>query len=302
MVNFIRSIKWAFRSFFRHFGLSLVTTIIITFSLFSLTLLLFLNIVGNIIVKNLQNRIDVNLYLKENLSQEEIESFKNSLAKEPEIKEIIYISPEKSLEIFKEKHKENELILKSLEILGKNPLGGIIILRAKSIESYPLIIEKISNPIYDKFIQEKDFYEHEKIISIVKRISQKIYFAGIGIVLIFTFVSIIAIFNSIRLTVYAREEEIKIMRLIGATSGFARTPFVIENIFYGIFAWLINLGVFFLIFKFGLEKILSFLEIEKNLFLSYQQEIINSFLAVLVFSILLTMICGSLAVRKYIRT
>lgn len=302
MTAFFRSISWAIRSFFRHFGLSFVTTIIITFSLFSLTLLLLLNLTGNILIKNLQDRIDINLYLKNDLSQEEIENFKNSLAKEPEIKEIIYISPEEALKIFKERHKGNELILKSLEILNKNPLGGMIVLRATSIEFYPSLIKKISNQAYEKFIQEKDFYEHEKIISTVKNISQKIYFAGIAIVLIFTFVSIVAIFNSIRLAIYAREEEIKIMRLIGATSAFARTPFVIESIFYGIFAWVLNFLIFFLIFKFGLEKLISFLEIEESLFFSYQREIIYSFLSVLVFSIFLTMISGWLAVRKYIKT
>jgi len=302
MITFFRSIKFAVRSFFRHFGLSFVTIIIITLSLLSLNLLLFLNLVGKIMVVNLQNRIDVSIYLKDTLSQTERDSFYQELKSDPQIKDIAYISPEEALTKFKEKHKNDDSILKSLEAINKNPLGGMIILKAASIDNYPGVLAKISDARYDKFIEEKDFFDAQKMISIIQNISQKAYFIGLIIMMIFTFISVVAIFNSIRLTVYTREEEIKIMRLIGATSSFARTPLIIENIFYGIFAWLINLGIFSLIFKFGLGKILSFLEIEKNLFLSYQKEITSSFLAVLVFSVFLTIVCGSLAVRKYIRT
>lgn len=302
MVTIFRSIKWATRGFFRHFGLSFITTVIIVLSLFSLTLLLFLNIIAKILVKNLEDRIDVTLYLKENVNQQEIENFKNYLAGQPEVKEIIYFSPEESLKRFKEKHKEDESILKSLEVIEKNPFGGVLILKASSIKDYPVLLEKIDDPAYEKIIEEKDFYEYQKIISKVKNISQKIYFAGLLIVLIFSLISIIAIFNSIRLTVYARKEEIKIMRLIGATSSFTRTPFVIENIFYGLCAWFINLLIFLLIFKFALEKIIDFLEIEKELFFSYQKEMIYSFLGVLIFSIFLTLSSSWLAVRKYIKT
>lgn len=302
MIAFFRSIKWATRSFFRHFGLSFVTIIIITLSLLSLNLLLFFNLIGKMMVINLQNRVDISIYLKDTLSQAEIDSLYSEFKSDPQIKEIVYISPEEALTKFKERHKNDELILKSLEAINRNPLGGMMVLKAASIEAYPAVLTKISDVRYDKYIEEKDFFEHEKIINIIKNISQKAYFVGLVILAIFTFISVVAIFNSIRLTVYTREEEIKIMRLIGATSSFARTPLIIENIFYGIFAWLINLGIFALVFKFGLEKILNFLEIEKSLFLSYQKEITNSFLAVLVFSVLLTIICSSLAARKYIRT
>ena len=302
MVIFFRSIRWAIRSFFRHFGLSFLVIIIITLSLFSLTVLLFLNIISNILLKNLESRIDIAVYLKNTLTQEEIENFKSLLLKEPEIKEIIYLSPEESLEKFKEKHKENELIIKSIEILEKNPLGGLLILKATSLRDYQILLEKLSSQVYEKYIEEKDFHEHEKIISIVKNVSQKVHFSGIVIVVIFTIISIIAIFNSIRLSIYSREEEIKIMRLIGATSSFARAPFIIENILYGFFAWFVNLIIFFIIFKFALQNLLNFLEIERSLFFSYQKEIIYSFIGVLIFAIFLTIVSSWLAVRKYIRT
>lgn len=302
MITFFRSIKWAFRSFFRHFGLSFITIIIITLSLLSLNLLLFINLTGRMMVANFQDRVDITIYLKDGLGQEKVDSFLAEIRTEPEVKEIVYLSPEDSLAEFKERHRGDEFILKSLEIIGKNPLGATVVLRARSIDDYPTVLEKISDRRYDQYIEEKDFFEHQKIINVVNDVSQKIYFVGLLVLAIFTFISGVAIFNSIRLTIYTREEEIKIMRLIGATSSFARFPLVIENILYGFFAWLINLGIFILIFKFGLEGIINFLGIEKELFFSYQNELVFSFLAVLGFSIILTMICGSLAVRKYIRT
>jgi cell division transport system permease protein len=301
MTTFFRAIYWGLKSFFRHFGLSFITILIITFSLFSLTTLLFLNIISDILLKNLEGKIDINIYLKDNLTENEIKDFKNSLANEPGVKEIIYISPEEALERFKEKHKKDEVILKSLEILDKNPLGGLIVLRARSLQDYSFLLNRVSDPKYEKFIEEKDFQEYEKIILTIKNISSKIRYSTLLIVGIFTLISIVAIFNSIRLAIYKRDEEIKIMRLIGATASFARTPFIVESVFYGLFAWLINLLIFFIIFKFGFQRILNFLEIEENLFFSYQKEIIYSFVGVLIFSIFLTILSSWLAVRKYIK-
>ena len=302
MTTLFRSIKWAFRSFFRHLGLSFVTVIIITFSLLSLNILLFLNLVGQIMVENLQNKIDINIYLKHDISSTQIDNFQQELNNNNNIKEVIYVSPDDSLIAFKEKHKNDEFILKSLDALAANPLGGMLIVKANSLESYPEILKKITSQQYSSLIEDKDFFEYQKIISIVENISQKVYLAGFIILIIFTLISVVAIFNSIRLTFYTRSDEIKIMRLIGATSGFARAPLIIENVLYGIFAWLINLVLFFLIFNFGLGKIIGFLEIDQRTFSSHGGEMVVSFLIVLVFSIILTIFSSWLATRKYIRS
>lgn len=302
MITFFRSIRWAWQNFFRQFWLSFVTIIIISLNLFSLTLLLNLRLVIDAVIKNFQERVDINIYLKPKISEEERINFENFLSNLPQTKEVVYISPSEALEKFKEKHKQNELIIKSLEVLKENPLGGTLIVRAKSIEDYQVILETINQPRFDPLIQEKDFREPQKIIALIKDISKKISFTGFIIVAIFTFIAIVAIFNSIRLTIYSREEEIKIMRLVGATGGLTRLQFIIESIFYAVGAWLVNLIIFIFIFKFSSPRLNQFLEIDKNLFSIYHQEIIYSFLGVLIFAILLSTVSSSLAVKKYIKT
>lgn len=301
MTTFFRSIKWAFRSFFRHLGLSFVTIIIITFSLLSLNILLFLNMTGQMMVNSLQSKIDINVYLKHDAPLTEIEDFRQELEKNNNIKEVLYVNPDQALMAFKEKHKNDDFILKSINTLGENPLSGMIIIKAASLENYTDVLSEISNSQYASLVEDKDFFEHKKIISIIENISRKIYLTGFIILIIFTLISVVAIFNSIRLTFYTRSDEIKIMRLIGATGGFTRAPLIIENVLYGIFAWLINLILFFLILNFSLDKIANFLEIDKQVFLSYRGEIIASFLIVLIFSIGLTIFSSWLATRKYIR-
>jgi len=297
----LRPVRWALRSFFRHLGLSFITIIIITFSLLSLNILLFINTIGRMVAENLQNKVDMNIYLNPNLNQADIDFFKNELAKEQNIDSIEHIAADQALANFRQKHQDNEFISKSLAALDANPFGGMIIIRATSLEAYPEVVTTITSNKYSRFIEDKDFFEHQKIILIIENLSEKIYLAGLVILLIFTFISVVAIFNSIRLTFYTRKDEIKIMRLIGATGSFARAPLIIENVLYGVFAWLINLIIFILIFNFGLNQISSFLEIEKEVFISYSQEMIYSFLMVLIFSIFLTIVSSWLATRKYIR-
>jgi cell division transport system permease protein len=301
MTTLFRSIKWAFRSFFRHLGLSFVTIIIITFSLLSLNILLFLNTTGQIMINNLQDKIDINVYLKHDASSPQIEAFRQELEKDPNIQEVTYVNPDQALAAFREKHKNDESIIRSLETLGKNPLAGMMIIKATSLENYQEVLNKITSSQYSALIEDKEFFEHRKMMSIIEDISRKVYMTGFIILIIFTLISVVAIFNSIRLTFYTRSDEIKIMRLIGATGAFTRAPLIIENILYGIFAWLINLILFFFILNFGLGKITNFLEIDLQVFLLHRGEIFLSFVVVLFFSIFLTIVSSWLATRKYIR-
>lgn len=73
---------------------------------------------------------------------------------------------------------------------------------------------------------------------------------AIGIGLLILFVAVILVFNTIRLTIYAKRELIRAMKLVGATNAFIRSPFVIEGILQGIIAGLFSVGLLFLIFKF----------------------------------------------------
>lgn len=302
MTTFFRLVKWAIQNFFRQFWLSVVTMIIIALSLFSLSLLFNINLLTDLTIKNLKEKVAVNVYLKPGLSQAEIETFKNQLLSLPETKEIVYLSAEEALKNFQEKYKKNPLIVKSLEVLEANPLGVTLIVKAKTIDGYQSILSFVNDIQYENIIADRDFREPQKIISYLEKISQKIFSFGLIIVLIFIFITMITIFNSVRLAIYTRQEEIKIMDLVGATSSYIKTPFILESIFYVFGAWLINISIFWGLFNFFSLPLADFLEIDKGILISRQQPFIYFALALLFFTSLFSITSSSLAVKRYIKT
>jgi len=242
---FFRLLKLAWQNFFRNFGPSVVATIIIVLMLFFLSLFSSFNILTSKALEVFKEKIDLSLYLFPSVEEKEIEALKKEIIETAQIREIKFISSLEALEAFKIRHANDPLILKSLKELDKNPLGPTLIIKAVNLFDYQNILSLISQSRFKTIIYNQDFYDYQKIILRVDQTTEKVKKGVILVSLIFIFASILVVFNTIRLTIYSRIEEIKIMRLVGASSWFIRLPFLFEALFYGIFAWAINL-IFFL--------------------------------------------------------
>ncbi|TAK05605.1 ABC transporter permease [Patescibacteria group bacterium] len=244
-ISFFRVIKASLQDFVRNFWLSVVTTSILALALISVNILLVLNILAGVALDAVSQRISVSVYLKPTAGEEVVAAMKSSLLAQPSVMEVTVTSADEALRKLQERHPDNEAIQNAVSELGKNPLGPSLAVKARSTNDYPAILASLEHPSYAPYIQEKNFDDHRDLIARIRRISEKVERTAISVSALFAIISLLIVWNSIRITIYTHREEIGIMRLVGASAWFIRMPYIIEALLYSLLGTLIAAAVIF---------------------------------------------------------
>ncbi|NCF74956.1 MAG: FtsX-like permease family protein [Xanthomonadaceae bacterium] len=298
---FFRIIQFAFQDFYRNFWLAIITITMLVVTLFSVTALVSLNVVSDQLVKSIENKIDVTVYFKQDVDESQILKTRIGILSLPEVKKVTFVNKNEALVWLKEKYKNNQSILSSVEILDKNPLPNFFIIKAKNSEDYPKILDELNKDEYNKIIKKKGFNDHKIFINKISFIKDKTKKMGIIIIAIFSFIASLIVFNTVRIAIYTHRNEIKIMRLVGASDWFIRAPFLLEEFFYAFISLLILMSFFY--------PLLNFIQPHLNYFLEYNFDLISYFKNNLFFIfgsefvavILINMISSFLAIKKYLK-
>lgn len=228
-----RVIKFSFQDIFRNIWLSLVTLIILILALFTVNMLLVVKVVGDTAVSAIKEKIDVNLFLKSTSKEEEILALKANLEKLSEVKEIEYVSKADALERFREKHSDNAQILDSLRELGTNPLTPTLVIKPTSLDDFDNLINRL-NAIDNEIIESRNFANYKLILDKINGITKKVSDAALFLSSLFVFITLLVVYNSVRVTIYTHKQEITIMRLVGASRGFIQMPYLLSGVFYAL--------------------------------------------------------------------
>src|SRR3990167_8323917 len=119
----IRVIKFAFQDFFRNFWLSLVTLTILVLALIAVNVLIVFNVVTKEAIRVIEDKIDVTVYFRSDIKDDQILNVQQYLLGQDAVAEVNYISRDQALKAFREKHRDNERIIASIEAIDTNPLG-----------------------------------------------------------------------------------------------------------------------------------------------------------------------------------
>jgi cell division transport system permease protein len=244
LLSFFRVVKFSFQDMGRNIWLTIATITILILALFSINLLITVNVITNTAIRSVKEKIDINLYIKADVKEDKIMALKAKISEFDQVKEIKYISKADALESFKVKYKNNPEIMDALRELGKNPLTPILVIKANNIDEYDDLIGNL-NKIDDEIIESRNFENHKLILEKINNISHKINRAGIAVSLIFVFISILVVFNAIRVAIYTHRKEIAIMRLVGASNWFVRSPFFVSGIIYALIGTLFVVALYY---------------------------------------------------------
>lgn len=297
----LRVIKFSFQDFFRNFWLSFVTLTILVLALFTVNLLVIFNVVAKTAVSSIENKIDINLYFKPEISDEQVQNVQQHLQTLSLVKEVEYISKDQALVSFKIKHQDNPKIIESLREIEANPLGASLVVKAKSPGDYPIILENLADPRFDKLIESKDFDDHKTVIERITGITNKVSKAVIIIAIIFVLISLLIIFNAIRMAIYTHREEIIAMKLIGATDWFVEAPFLLQGVIFAVLSLLITLLIVYPLLGFLRPYFLIILEQDFDIVNYFNNNFILIFGLELLGIIILNLISSYIAVKRYVR-
>ena len=301
-ISIIRIFKLAAKDFWRNVWLSFVTISILCLAFISLNILLALNLLTNNAIHAVENRIDVSVYLIPEVSDDVIKTVRSYLTSLPGVKEIQVVSADQALALFRERHANNQIIEKSLETIEKNPLGPTLSVKARSPEEYPAIMKALENPTFAQYIAEKNYDDHRVVIERISAVSTKIQRGAMAVSLVFLLIAIMIVFNSVRIAIYSHREEIGIMKLVGASNAFVRMPFMVEGVYYSVFALLLAAAIILPGIRFISPFLVSFFQNSQvDLLVYYQTHWLVIFGLQFVGGVFLTTFAAAIAVGKYLR-
>ena len=301
MLSVIKRIfRASWLNFRRNLGLSLATIFILLITISLITYLFLFRQISQTLIAELEAKVDISVYFKEDSPEEGILKAEDEISKMPEVKEIEYISREMAKEKFIQKHKDNPLLMASLEEIGENPFLASLNIKAQKPEQYEILANFLENSDFKNLIEEPiDYYQRKPIIDKLSSITSVINKAGIGVSFILILLSFLVAFNTIRLAIFNQREEISIMRLVGASNWFIRAPFLIQGIISGYFATLITILTFFLVcWGFG-PKLEIFLP-NFNLQDFFFQNFWTLFLIQILSAMALNIFSSLIAMRRYL--
>ncbi|MDD5145602.1 MAG: permease-like cell division protein FtsX [Candidatus Pacebacteria bacterium] len=300
LTQFKRAIRLSWTNFLRQGALSFATCFILVMAIALVTSLFILKDASQFMISNLQERVDISVYFKNESQEEDILKVKDEVAKIPEVKSIEYVSKEEALEAFTQKHQDDSILMESLTELGENPLLASLNIKAWQPDQYQKVSDYLNGLESENLIEKIDYSQRKSIIERIFVLTSGFKTAGLIAGIILSLVAVLITFNTIRLAILNQKEEISIQRLVGASNWFIRGPFLIQGAIAGFFASLISLLIFG-ISCWLLSPKIEILFSDLNIFGIFVNNFWMLFLIQLATGIILGAISSLIAVRKYLK-
>jgi cell division transport system permease protein len=213
----------------------------------TLTILLFAvvaNATFSHTIADITSHIDVSVYLKDEVTDKQRGDLISQLEKIDNVKSVSYISKDEALKSYQQQNANNKDLLTAISQTG-NPLPASLQIKPKDPNKLQSLKDFLDKPAIQALQSDPTSYSGDRKAAIDK-ITKATHFiqeAGIVGIAVFIIISVLIIFNTIRMTIFNRRDELVIMRLLGASPGYIRGPFIVETMLYGAVAAVISLVV-----------------------------------------------------------
>lgn len=260
-----------------------------TMVLFLLGLVVFFVLTANNLSVYIRENISFSAVLDDGVKETSIIKFQERLNKKNYVKQTIYISKEQAL-----KEQTEAMGTDPTEFLGQNPFSASIEIKLKANYTHPDSIQWIEKELLkEKSIIELNYPQNllESVNDNIRKISAFL----LGLAALLSLISFSLINNTIRLTIYSKRFLIHTMKLVGASWGFIRRPFMIRNFWIGVVSAAAAGAIL------TLSAYLAVKYEPELLAIITPESIVIVICSVLVFGILITTLCAYISINKYLK-
>lgn len=300
-----RVIKSGFVNFWRNGSVSLSAVFVMIVALFMIGSTLLITAFLGTALKDLQDKIDINIYVDAKAGEDQILNLKTQIEARPDVKSVTYISREQALSDFRTRHEDDHRIIQALDEIGDNPLPAVLTVKAKEPSQYEGIATFLSNKSELSqgnnlsIISKINYNDNKVVIERLTKIIAGVKKLGSFITALMIGISILITFNTIRLAIFIARDEINVMRLVGGSNEYVRGPFVVEGVLYGLVAALITLVIFYPI-TYWIKNATQVFYGGVDLLQYFVANFVQIFLIIVLSGIALGAVSSYLAVRKYL--
>jgi cell division transport system permease protein len=290
------------QSFRRNWVMSLGAVITIYLSLLLVGASLGSSMIVGQVLRSVEEKVSIRVFLKDGVAPADVDAMNKVLAADERVKDVTYTSKEKALEEFKLTMADSPEIIDQLEV---NPLPASLDVDLEKPQDVLAVVEMIkADPNFVKVADrpddpDKSLKYGQQIVNQLFAFTRVLRAVGVVFIVMLAAISLIFINNTIRIAIYARRKEIGIMRLVGASNWFIRTPFLLEGTLQsllGAFLALLTLGSFQWFVMPKIKEIITYMPVSLSVGSSVQISLI------LVLSGVIIGLAGSaVALRRYLK-
>ncbi|MDB5160960.1 MAG: Cell division protein FtsX [Candidatus Saccharibacteria bacterium] len=245
-----RIFKNGFVNFGRNVWLAIAAIAMMAITLTILLFAIVANATFGHTVADITSHIDVSVYLKDNLSDSQRTSLIDQVKHVENVGSVKYISKAQALKTYREQNISNTDLLAAISETD-NPLPASLNIKPVDANNLQPIKDFLDKPAILALQSDPTSYSGDRKAAIdnITRATHFFQQAGVIGIIVFIIISMLIIFNTIRMAIFNRRDELVIMRLLGASTAFIRGPFVVETMLYGFVAAVISLVACAALFK-----------------------------------------------------
>ena len=309
--NTSRVIKYGTINFGRNIWLSTAATLIMTLTLIVLSVTLVATVVLSETADAMRDRIDITLFFKPGTTTDVLDTVKDAALALDNVKSAETRTSEEEYANFLAENKDNTLLIETLEDPDMDMRSTMIstmqaTLRLKvhdpdNLDSIKQLVASDINFVKNLDPNEEPTYDvNQPEIATITNWANIAKTGGVILSAVFLVISVLVIFNTIRMAIFSRREEIYMMKLVGADRNFIRGPFLVEAQLSGIVSGLLAFGLSYLGFRFLEPRLANYgINVDTITDILDSNKIIYVILAMVVAGMLIGSLSARLAVHKY---
>lgn len=303
MRSFAYFIREAVKGFRRNastaFG-SIITTFL---SLFVIGLFLVGGIIVNNVMQSVENEVSITAYVSDDADQTDIDAVQDYISGLDYVSSVTFTTKEQALENFTSSSSTNAEYIAQLD--GENPLPASIDIELTDPQQVSSVADQIAN--YTGFQEicdtpddpSADIMYGQQTVERIFSLVNYVRYIGAALIVLLIFIALVFISNTIRLAILARRKEIAIMRLVGASNGFIRGPFLTEGAMHAIIGSALAVVCLELLRRFVLPRVregMAFLPLDIG-----AQQFVVIYVGLVVAGFVIGIIGSAFAMRRYLK-
>ncbi|MDR3298406.1 MAG: permease-like cell division protein FtsX [Candidatus Nomurabacteria bacterium] len=259
-----RVLKYGTQSFARNTWLTVAAIAIMTITLLVMSATLIVTSAMGTAIDMVREQVDMSIYIKQESTRSEVDEMVGRLSQLPSVRGVRIVSYEEAF------IESTEKMISENNITDEDVIEEMMMAPNKFPWTLNVKIADLNDPSELEYFVNNDesmrgkldvkppsfASSHRETIDNIAATMNAIKMGGLIAAGVFAVIAILVVFNTVRMAIFNRKEEIQMMKLIGASKGFVRGPFVVEAMLYGVVAAgisgvLVGVGVSFLDGKFG---------------------------------------------------
>ncbi|MBI3495328.1 hypothetical protein HY065_01740 [Candidatus Berkelbacteria bacterium] len=220
---FKRITKLGLQNFWRNRWLEAASVLVLSLTLLISTVSVVYYVSLRQEITTLKDKIDLTIYFDDTVTDNEILDLKLKLASRPDVSEVTFISKDEALRIWQQRPISKRV--KDLVVPANNPLPRSLIVKTSDPRALADIAAQMASPAYKNKVRRVSYQETKLIIEQLLAIADNAGKNGLIFSVTFIVISLIVIFNTVKLAIFTRIQEVEIMRLVGAAGSLLRRHF-----------------------------------------------------------------------------